>query len=77
LFVREGGVLVLIGLSTGLGGALAGGRWMSALLFGVTPADPVTLLAAAFTLGLTAGCAIYLPARRAASVAPAEALRGD
>ncbi len=77
LFLREGSILLVIGASAGLAGAIAGGRWMSTLLFGVTPADPVTLAAAVVTLGLTAGCAIYLPARRAASVAPAEALRTD
>jgi putative ABC transport system permease protein len=77
LFVREGGVLILVGVSVGLAGALAGGRWIAALLFGVTPADPATFVAAVSTLALTAACAIYLPARRAASVDPAEALRRD
>jgi predicted permease len=77
LFVREGVVLILVGVSAGLAGALAGGRWIAALLFGVTPADPATFAAAVFTLGLTAACATYLPARRAASIDPAEALRAD
>jgi putative ABC transport system permease protein len=77
LFVREGGVLILLGLAAGLAGALAGGRWISALLFGVTPADPVTLVSAVLTLGVTAACATALPARRAARLAPAEALRTE
>ena len=77
LFVREAAVLILVGVSAGLAGALAGGRWIAGLLFGVTPADPATFAAAVFTLGLTAACATYLPARRAASVDPAEALRAD
>jgi putative ABC transport system permease protein len=77
LFVREGVILILVGVSAGLAGALAGGRWIAALLFGVTPADPATFAAAVFTLGLTAACATYLPARRAASIDPAEALRAD
>jgi putative ABC transport system permease protein len=77
LFVREGGILILIGVSAGLVGALVAGRWIAALLFGVTPADPATFVAAVLTLGLTAACATYLPARRAASVDPAEALRAD
>ena len=77
LFVREGAVLILVGMSAGLAGALAGGRWIATLLFGVTPADPATFAAAVFTLGVTAACATYLPARRAASVDPAEALRAD
>jgi putative ABC transport system permease protein len=77
LFVREGAVLIVVGVSAGLVGALAGGRWMAALLFGVTPADPATCAAAVFTLALTAACATYLPARRAASVDPTAALRAD
>jgi ABC-type antimicrobial peptide transport system permease subunit len=77
LFVREGAVLTLVGVSAGLAGALAGGRWIAALLFGVTPADPATLAAAVFTLATTAACATYLPARRAARVDPTDALRAD
>ena len=45
LFVREGAALTLVGLGAGLAGALAAGRLISALLFGVTPAIPVTLRA--------------------------------
>ncbi len=77
LFVREGGILTLVGVSAGLVGAFVGGRWIAALLFGVTPADPATFAVAVLTLGLTAACATYIPARRAASVDPAEALRAD
>jgi putative ABC transport system permease protein len=77
LFVREGAVLILIGVCVGLAGALAGGRWIAALLFGVTPADPATFAAAILALGLTAACATYIPARRAASVDPNEALRAE
>jgi len=77
LFVREGAVLILVGVSAGLAGALAGGRWIAALLFGVTPSDPATLAAAVFTLATTAACATYLPARRAARVDPTDALRAD
>ena len=77
LFVREGAVLILIGVCVGLAGALVGGRWIAALLFGVTPADPATFAAAVLALGLTAACATYIPARRAASVDPNEALRAE
>jgi putative ABC transport system permease protein len=77
LFVREGAVLILVGMSVGLAGALAAGRWIAALLFGIAPADPVTFAAAVFTLSLMAACATYLPARRAARVDPTEALRAD
>jgi putative ABC transport system permease protein len=77
LFLREGAVLILVGTGAGLVGAVAGGRWIASLLFGVTPVDPLTLAAAVVTLGVTASCATYFPARRAASVDPAGALRSD
>jgi predicted permease len=77
LVVREGGVLILVGAGAGLAGAIAGGRWIAALLFGVTPADPAAFAAAVLTLGVTAAFAIYLPARRAARIDPAEALKAD
>jgi putative ABC transport system permease protein len=77
LFVRESAVLILVGVGAGLAGAMAGGRWIASLLFDVTPIDPLTFAAAVFTLGVTASCATYFPARRAASVDPAEALRSD
>jgi predicted permease len=77
LFVREGGVLTVAGVSAGLAGALLARKSIAALLFGVTPADPATFTAAALILALVAACAIYLPARRAARIDPMEALRAD
>jgi putative ABC transport system permease protein len=77
LFVREGTALTLTGLCTGLAGALAGGRWISALLFGITPADPATLAIVVCALAGAATCATYVPARRAAGVDPADALRAE
>jgi predicted permease len=77
LFVREGAALTLVGLGAGLAGALAAGRWISALLFGVTPTDPVTLVTVVCALAGAAVCAIYVPARRAAGVDPSDALRAE
>jgi predicted permease len=77
LFVREGASLIAIGVTAGLAGSLAAGRWIAALLFGVTAADPATFVAAVLTLAMTAACAIYVPARRAARVDPSDALRSD
>jgi putative ABC transport system permease protein len=77
LLVREGASLTLFGIGAGLACALAGGRWIASLLFGVTPADPVTFAAAALALAITAACATYLPARRAARVDPTDALRAE
>jgi putative ABC transport system permease protein len=77
LFVREGAALTLVGLGAGLAGALAAGRLMSALLFGVTPADPATLASVVCALAGAAACATYVPARRAAGVDPNEALKAE
>jgi predicted permease len=77
LFVREGAALTLVGLGAGLAGALAAGRWISSLLFGVTPADPATLAGVVCALACAAACATYVPARRAAGVDPSEALRAE
>ena len=77
LFVREGAALTLVGLGAGLAAALAAGRWVSALLFGITPSDPVTLAIVACALAGAAACATYVPARRAAGVDPSEALRAE
>jgi len=67
-----------------LGGLLIGGvagfgaaRLLRAYLFGVSAADPVTLLSAVLTLAAAASLASYLPARRAATTNPLEVLRAD
>lgn len=77
LFVREGAALTVVGLGAGLVCALAAGRLISGLLFGVTPADPVTLASVVCALAAAAACAMYVPARRAAAVDPNEALKAE
>ena len=77
MFVREGAMLTAIGLIAGLAGALAAGRWIRALLFDVTAADPVTFVAVGCVLTTAAVLATYIPARRAASVDPTDALSTD
>ena len=72
---REGGVLAALGLGIGLAASLALTRLMASLLFGVSPADPLTLCAAAAVLALVAFAACYIPARRATRVDPMVALR--
>jgi putative ABC transport system permease protein len=66
-----------VGLGIGLAGALAAGRWISAQLFDVTPADPATLVIVVCALAGAAACATYVPARRAAAVDPTDALRAE
>jgi putative ABC transport system permease protein len=77
MFVRQGLVLVGIGVACGLVAAFGVIRLMSSLLFGVRPGDPVTYIAVTIGLVATAAIASYLPSRRAASVDPVEALRGE
>ena len=77
LFVRQG--LLLAGVGTLLGLVAAAGltRLMSSLLFGVTALDPVTYLAVSVLLFLAALLASYLPARRAMTIDPVQALQGE
>ena len=56
---------------------LAFGRMVAGLLFGVTPADSVTLIGAAVILGAVAMVATYLPARHATKIDPLVALRAQ
>ena len=66
-----------IGVAVGLTGAVALTRGLATLLFNVSPTDPAALGAASALLLLTAIVASWLPARRAAQLDPAIALRGD
>jgi ABC-type lipoprotein release transport system permease subunit len=68
---------VLVGLVAGLAGAIAIARTLRALLFGVEPADPLSLASVVALLLLTSALACYLPARRAAALDPTTALRHD
>lgn len=68
---------VLVGLIAGLAGAMAVARAVRGLLFGVTPADPLSLGAVVLVLLFTSSLACYLPARRAAALDPMTALRHE
>jgi predicted permease len=65
------------GSALGLIGALILSRFMSKLLFGVRPTDPLTYAGAAFALGLAALLATSIPARKATKVEPITALRSE
>jgi putative ABC transport system permease protein len=75
LFFRRGILLACVGGVIGLAAAMGLSRWVSSLLFGVTPLDPVTYAASVVILSAAALIASYIPARRASSVNPMEALR--
>ena len=75
MIVRQGGMLILLGLAIGLAGAYALTRLISSLLFGVTAKDPITFGAVAVLLAIVALLACYVPALRATKVDPMDALR--
>jgi predicted permease len=75
MFVRQGFALTAIGIAFGLAAAAATMRFMSSLLFHVSPMDPVTYLSVTCVIVVVAWFACYLPSRRAASVEPVNALR--
>jgi len=77
LVLGEAGWLVGLGTVTGLVASVAAASLMRSLLFGVRSWDVPTLLAVAIVLGASALLASYLPARRAASIDPVEALRTE
>jgi predicted permease len=77
LFVRKGLVLNLAGALIGLAVAAGLSRWMSSLLFGVAPIDPLTYIASGALIAAAAVAASYIPARQAASVDPIETLRSE
>jgi len=68
---------VLIGLALGIPAALFAGHLMSSMLYGVGGLDPLALAGSVFVLGLCATTASYIPARRAASIEPMQALRTE
>jgi putative ABC transport system permease protein len=77
LVLRGGLKLALLGVVIGIAGALALARFMTSMLFQVTPFDPPSYAATAALLLGVAAIASFVPARRAMSVDPLEALRQE
>jgi putative ABC transport system permease protein len=75
LVLREVMVLLAIGLAVGLCGVVVLGRALSAVLYNVRPADPLSLMLVVLVLSATAVLAGWIPAQRASRVPPMEALR--
>jgi hypothetical protein len=76
LFLKEASVVVLVGVMAGMAAALAGGRYMQSLLFGVSTSDAASVVTTVAGMLVVAAAATYVPARRAASVEPSVTLRG-
>jgi ABC-type antimicrobial peptide transport system permease subunit len=75
MILKETLYLVVAGLVIGVPAALIGAKLISAQLFGLKAADPLTLVGASVVLTIVALLAGYLPARRASRVNPLSALR--
>jgi ABC-type antimicrobial peptide transport system permease subunit len=77
MVLREAAWMTLLGVAVGVCGALALGRVVASLLYGLKPWDPATFAVAATVLVLVALVAGWIPARRAAGVDPIRALRHE
>lgn len=77
MIVGEGLLLALLGVGAGLVGAFVLTRFLSSMLYGIKPTDPVTFASISALLILIALLASYLPARRATRVDPMVALRHE
>jgi putative ABC transport system permease protein len=77
LVLRKGLRLTLLGVAAGAATGLAVTRWLSSLLFAVSPTDPSIICGVAALLITVALVACFIPARRAASIDPMEALRAE
>jgi predicted lysophospholipase L1 biosynthesis ABC-type transport system permease subunit len=77
LVAGEGLRVILISIAIGIGSAVAMGRLVGSLLYGVSTRDPVVLVGAAVLLALMGLAAILTPALRAARSDPASALRAE
>jgi len=77
LIVRDGARLTAAGIALGLAGASVATSALRAMLFGVTPTDPIAFVAAPIALAVVALVASWLPARAATKVNPLEAVQAD
>ena len=75
MVLLQGMRLAIVGVVIGITAAVALGRVMRALLYEISPVDPVTLVAASAIFIAVAALASFLPAARAAGTAPVDALR--
>ncbi len=77
MILREGGLLVGLGLLGGVAGSLLLAKTIEGLLYGVAPRDPTTLIGVALVMGAIGVAACWVPAARASRIDPSEALRAQ
>jgi len=77
MVLREASSLSASAIALGMSTSFLATRFVKSMLFGIAPSDPATLWGAAVLLMIVAMGASWIPARRAASVQPMEALRRD
>ncbi len=77
MILKDGGVLLAIGLVLGLGGAYFSTRVIRGMLFGVAPHDPTTFLAVSLVMGAIGIVACWIPAHRASRIDPAITMRAS
>ena len=77
MILREASSLAALGAAIGVVAAAALSRYIRAMLFGITPADPATIAVAVAAMMLVALLAAWLPARKASQLDPMIALRHE
>jgi putative ABC transport system permease protein len=77
LVMKEGLTIAWLGLAGGVAAAFVMTRYLSAMLFGVQPTDPMTFTTLSLAVVAVSAVACYVPARRAARVDPIAAIRED
>jgi predicted permease len=77
MILRESTSLAIVGIVAGMGATLGLTRLVKAMLYGIQPWDPATMIGGVLILLVVAQAASWLPSRRAAGVQPMEALRHD
>lgn len=75
--MRRGLLVAAVGITIGAGASAAGTRYLQAMLFGITPADPISFIGAAALVLSVVLAASWRPVRRALRIDPARALRVD
>jgi len=77
LVLRDGALLIVIGLIAGAALSFAGARFISGMLFGVSARDPMVFVAVSVLVAIAALAACLVPGRRALNVDPLLALRSE